>query len=97
MECPKDPDQKRVSLAAVFPGTKLYDSEEEAADPVTRGAADVTKEATQSQRYEEHALRQRSTRRCVPSARTINMEGLQSTCTDNTGTRLQSVSKAGQR
>ncbi|KAF3036748.1 hypothetical protein E8E11_006095 [Didymella keratinophila] len=47
VECPEDPDQERVSLAAMFPGTKLRDSEEEAADLVIREAVDVTEEATQ--------------------------------------------------
>jgi hypothetical protein len=57
VKCPEDPDQERVSLAAMFPGTKLYDSEEEAADLVIREAVDMTEEATQSRRYEERALR----------------------------------------
>jgi hypothetical protein len=70
---------------------------EEAADLVAREAVDVTQKATQSQRHEEHALRRRSTRRRKPSARAIDIGGLQSTCTDTTVTRLRSESQAGQR
>lgn len=70
---------------------------EEAADLVARKAVDVAQEATQSQRHEEHALRRRSTRRRKPSARAIDIGGLQSTCTDTTVTRLRSESQTGQR
>ena len=97
VECPEDPDQERVSLAAMFPGTKLYDSEEEAADLVIREAVDMTEEATQSRRHEERALRRRSTRRRKPSARATDIGRLQSTCTDTTVTNLRSVPQAGQR
>jgi hypothetical protein len=95
VECPEDPDQRRLSLAAVFPGTKLYGSEEESADPVTQEAVDMT-EATQSQRHKERSLRM-PTRRRKPSARAINIEGLQSTCTDTTVANLQHVSHNGHR
>jgi hypothetical protein len=86
-----------VSLAAMFPGTKLYDSEEEAADLVIREAVDITEEATQSQRHKERALRRRSTRKRKPSARAIDIRGLQSTCTDTIVTKLQYVPQARQR
>ncbi|KAF9698074.1 hypothetical protein EKO04_003953 [Ascochyta lentis] len=69
----------------------------EAADLVAQKAVDVAQEATQSQRHEEHALCQRSTRRRKPSARAIDIGELQSTCTDTTVTRPQSESQAGQR
>ncbi|KAF3032319.1 hypothetical protein E8E12_002216 [Didymella heteroderae] len=97
VECPEDPDQERASLAAVFPDRTLYDSEVEAADPVTREAVDVTEEATQSQRHEERALCRRSTRRRKPSARAIDIGGLQSTCTDTIVANLRLVSRNGQR
>lgn len=57
----------------------------------------MTEEATQSRRHEEGALRRKSTRRRNPSARAIDIGGLQSTCTDITVTKLRSVPQAGQR
>jgi hypothetical protein len=96
VECAEDLDQRRVSFAAVFSGTTPFDSEKEAADLIIREAVDVTEEVTQSRRHKKHALRRRSTRRRKPSARAINIEGLQSTCTDTPVTGFRSVSQAGQ-
>jgi hypothetical protein len=97
VECPEDPGRRRAFLAAVFPGTKLYDSKEEAADLVVRKEVDVIEEATQSQHHDEGALRRVSTRRRKPSARAIDIGESRSKCTDTTGTRPPSAAEAGQR
>jgi hypothetical protein len=83
VECPQDAAERRKAIAAVFPNTALYDSEEEVADLVTQGSTDATKEVTQSQSHEEDTLRRESTRKRKPSARAIDSEQLQLSCTDS--------------
>ncbi|KAK7177855.1 hypothetical protein PSPO01_16098 [Paraphaeosphaeria sporulosa] len=96
-EIAKDPlvvDEKTKETRSAF----LDDTaQEDATDLVVRESVDMTEEATRSRRREEHALRRRSTRRRKPSARAIDIGGLQSTCTDTIVTKLRSVSQAGQR
>lgn len=86
VECPEDPNRRRVSIAAVFPDTTLYNSEEEVAHVGTQASVGAAERLTQLPTHREHSPRRKSTRRLIPSARAIDAEQ-----------RFKAISQAGQR